>query len=82
VRTRFPLLLPILKPDYVAARILDAIRADRRRLVLPRFVMAVLVARILPPTLFDAVMRFFGVDRSMDEFSGREDLRAPPPDRT
>jgi all-trans-retinol dehydrogenase (NAD+) len=71
VRTRFPLLLPILRPDYVAARILGAIQADRRRLVLPRFVLAVLLIRALPLTLFDAVMRFFGVDRSMDEFSGR-----------
>jgi len=82
VRTRFPLLLPILKPDYVAGRILNAIRGDRRRLVLPRFVMAVLLARILPLTLFDAVMRFFGVDRSMDEFSGREAFKVPPPDPT
>jgi all-trans-retinol dehydrogenase (NAD+) len=71
VRTRFPRLLPILKPDYVAARILDGIRHNRRRLLLPRFVMAVLVARILSLTLFDGVMRFFGVDRSMDEFAGR-----------
>jgi len=71
VRTRFPRLLPILRPDYVAARILGAIQADRRRLVLPRFVMAVLLIRALPLTLFDAVMRFFGVDRSMDEFAGR-----------
>ncbi len=71
VRTRFPRLLPILRPEYVARRILDAVQADRRRLVLPRFVMAVLVARILPPGLFDGVMRFFGVDRTMDEFAGR-----------
>ena len=71
VRTRFPRLLPILRPDYVARRILDAVEGDRRRLVLPRFVMAVLVVRILPLGLFDGVMRFFGVDRSMDEFAGR-----------
>jgi all-trans-retinol dehydrogenase (NAD+) len=71
VRTRFPWLLPILRPDYVAARILSAIQGDRRRLVLPRFVMAVLLARVLPLDLFDGLMRFFGVDRSMDEFAGR-----------
>jgi all-trans-retinol dehydrogenase (NAD+) len=71
VRTRFPRLLPILRPDYVARRVLDAVEADRRRLVLPRFVLAVLVIRILPPGLFDGVMRFFGVDRTMDEFAGR-----------
>jgi all-trans-retinol dehydrogenase (NAD+) len=71
VRTRFPRLLPILKPDYVADRTLRAIQGNRRRLIMPRFVMAVLLARILPLGLFDGVMRFFGVDRTMDEFSGR-----------
>ncbi len=70
-KTRFPRLLPILRPDYVAGRILRAVEADRRRLVMPRFVMAVLLVRSLPPGLFDAVMRFFGVDRSMDGFAGR-----------
>jgi all-trans-retinol dehydrogenase (NAD+) len=71
VKTRWPRLLPILQPEYVARRILDAVQADRKRLVMPRFVLAVLLARGLPPGLFDGLMRFFGVDRSMDEFSGR-----------
>ena len=71
VRTRFPRLLPILKPDYAAGRILRAIETDRRRLVMPRFVLAVLLIRILPPGLFDAVMWLFGVDRTMDAFAGR-----------
>jgi hypothetical protein len=38
---------------------------------MPRFVMAVLLARLLPLTLFDAAMRWFGVDRTMDQFAGR-----------
>lgn len=71
VRTRFPGLLPILQPDYVARRILGAVQRDRKRLVMPRFVMAVLLIRVLPLGLFDAMMRFFGVDRTMDEFLGR-----------
>ena len=71
VKSSWPWLLPILRPEHVARRILGAIRHDRKRLIMPRFVMAVLLARILPLGLFDAVMRFFGVDRAMDEFSGR-----------
>ncbi|MDE3034051.1 MAG: SDR family oxidoreductase [Acidobacteriota bacterium] len=71
VKTRFPWLLPILNPDYVTRRILDAIEGNRRRLVMPRFVLTVPVVRILPPSLFDAVLGFFGVNRSMDEFVGR-----------
>ena len=70
VKTRFPRLLPILDPDEVAVRILEAIRDDRARLVLPRFVLAVLLVRILPPRPFDALMRWFGVDRAMDDFTG------------
>jgi all-trans-retinol dehydrogenase (NAD+) len=71
VRTRFPRLLPILQPGYVADHIVDAVRRDRRRLVLPRFVHAVFLARVLPVPAFDALMRFFGIARSMDEFTGR-----------
>jgi all-trans-retinol dehydrogenase (NAD+) len=71
VKTRFPWLLPILKPDYVVRRILGAIEGNRARLIMPRFVMTVPVIRVLPPFLFDAVLSFFGVNRSMDEFVGR-----------
>ncbi len=71
VRTRFPLLLPILEPEYVADRIVGAIRRDRGRLILPRFVYTTWLARILPLPVFDAIMEFFGVNKSMDEFTGR-----------
>ncbi|WP_243301112.1 SDR family oxidoreductase [Geothrix oryzisoli] len=73
VKTRFAWLLPILKPDYVVRRILDAIEGNRSRLIMPRFVMTVPVIRVLPPFLFDAVLSFFGVNRSMDEFVGRHE---------
>ncbi len=71
VKTRFAWLLPILKPDYVVRRIMRAIEGNRSRLIMPRFVMTVPVVRVLPPFLFDAVLGFFGVNRSMDEFVGR-----------
>lgn len=71
VKTRFAWLLPILKPDYVVRRIMKAIEGNRSRLVMPRFVLTVPVVRVLPPFLFDAVLGFFGVNQSMDEFVGR-----------
>ena len=71
VKTRFRLLLPILTPEYAAARILDAIRRDRRRLIMPRLVYVTWLGRLLPVRLFDAIMEFLGVNRSMDEFVGR-----------
>ncbi|MEM9383537.1 MAG: SDR family oxidoreductase [Pseudomonadota bacterium] len=71
VHTRFPWLLPILEPDYVVDRTLDAIRRGRRRLIMPRFVLSVFLARLLPTEWFDAVMSFFGISKSMDDFVGR-----------
>ncbi|BDU69412.1 short-chain dehydrogenase [Geothrix oryzae] len=71
VKTRFAWLLPILQPGYVVGRIMGAIEGNRARLIMPRFVMTVPVVRVLPPFLFDAVLAFFGVNRSMDEFVGR-----------
>ncbi|BDU75522.1 SDR family oxidoreductase [Mesoterricola sediminis] len=71
VRTRFPWLLPILRPEYVARRVLGAVASNRKRLILPRFVLAVLAVKVLPPTLYDAILGFFGVNRTMDEFRGR-----------
>jgi all-trans-retinol dehydrogenase (NAD+) len=71
VKTRFSWLLPILEPEYVADRIIWAIRNNRRRLIMPRFVILALALRWLPPTWFDLLMDFFGVNESMDEFTGR-----------
>jgi all-trans-retinol dehydrogenase (NAD+) len=71
VKTRFPWLLPILRTDYVVRRILGAIEGDRGRLVMPRFLMVLPLVRLLPPGPFDALLGFFGVNRSMDEFKGR-----------
>jgi all-trans-retinol dehydrogenase (NAD+) len=71
VRTRFPSILPILDPNRVADQIIDAIRRDRRRLILPSVVRATWLGRLLPVAAFDAIMEFLGINRSMDEFTGR-----------
>ena len=71
VKTRFSWLLPILKPEVVVERIVNAIQKNRRRLVMPWFVYTSWLSRLLPVSWFDALMSFFGVSRSMDEFTGR-----------
>ncbi len=70
VKTRFSWLLPILQPAYVAKRVLGAIEGNRSRLILPRFLLATPLVRILPPALFDLLMGALGVNRTMDEFVG------------
>lgn len=74
VKSRFPLLLPILREAAVADRILLAVRRGERRLVLPPLVGLLPAMRLLPVRLFDRMIDFLGVNTSMDEFTGR---RAP-----
>jgi all-trans-retinol dehydrogenase (NAD+) len=71
VKSRFPLLLPILREDVVARRVIDAIRRDRPRLCMPPLVYLVPAMRVLPVRLMDWMASFLGVNASMDEFKGR-----------
>jgi len=71
VRTRVPLLLPILKPAKVADAVLDSVERGDQRRVLPRFANAVLTLKALPVPLLDAVTEAFGVSSTMDGFTGR-----------
>lgn len=71
VESRFPWLLPILSPEYVAKKIVKAIERNQRRLVMPRFVYIAPLLRLLPTRWFDGLVDFFGVSGSMDRFRGR-----------
>lgn len=71
VRTKFPRLLPILEPEYVARRVLDAVEEGREQLIMPPFVRTMPLVRALPTRAFDAVVTFFGVNDTMDHFVGR-----------
>jgi all-trans-retinol dehydrogenase (NAD+) len=75
VKTRFPLLLPILSSDNAAKRIVRAILKNRKRLIMPRFVYATLLVRLFPPTISDCLASFFGISNAMDDFTGREAVR-------
>ncbi|MFP5313556.1 MAG: SDR family NAD(P)-dependent oxidoreductase, partial [Actinomycetes bacterium] len=71
VQTRWPRLLPILQEEDVAAKVLDAVEAGRRKLVLPPLVNVLPALRILPVGVFDGLMDVLGVNRTMDNFTGR-----------
>ena len=71
VKTRFPLLLPILKEDDVVAAILGAIQHDRAVLQMPFMVRTLPAMRLLPVWAFDRLADFFGVNGAMDGFTGR-----------
>jgi all-trans-retinol dehydrogenase (NAD+) len=71
VRSRFPLLLPILDEGDVARRIVRAIERGKRRLCLPWLVSLLPLMRVLPVAAMDRLADFLGVNVSMDEFVGR-----------
>jgi len=72
VSTRFPLLLPILKPEFVAKKIVRAVIKKQKRVILPWFAATTLMLRPFPVGFFDAVCGFFGINHSMDHFTGRK----------
>jgi all-trans-retinol dehydrogenase (NAD+) len=72
VKTRFSPILPILEPEQVVDRLFRAIERKERRVVLPWFVYTSFIVKIFPPMIFDKVLNFFGVNSSMDEFTGRQ----------
>jgi len=71
VKTRFPLILPILKKEYVVKRIVKAVLKNKKRLIMPRFVYSIYFLRLLSPTMMDGVADFFGISHAMDDFKGR-----------
>jgi all-trans-retinol dehydrogenase (NAD+) len=71
VKTRFPLLLPIMQSETAARRMVRAVLRNRRRMVMPFFVYGVFFLRLFPPRVLDMFADFFGISHSMDTFTGR-----------
>ena len=68
VKTRFPRLLPIQEPHKVVDKIIRAIETKKKRLITPWFVYTVFIVKALPISMFDWILSFFGINKSMDEF--------------
>ncbi|MGM7667079.1 SDR family oxidoreductase [Microbacterium sp. A93] len=75
VQTRYPALLPILKPEQVARSVISALEAGRQQLVMPPLVRWVPALRILPVRIFDRILDTLGVNQTMDHFTGRTAVR-------
>ena len=71
VKTRFPFLLPVLKEQDVADRVLKAIQHDQPLVQMPFMVSTLPALRLLPVWAFDQVADFFGLNNAMDGFTGR-----------
>lgn len=67
------LLVPLLEPDWVAERIVLAIRQNEPMLMTPFISNTVYLTRAILPTFFyDLYMKSLGVNQAMDDFHGRK----------
>ncbi|MEM7284480.1 MAG: SDR family oxidoreductase [Pseudomonadota bacterium] len=71
VKTRFPRLLPILRPNDVVEKTINAIRKNKPRVIMPWLVYTSWMAKLMPVSIHDALMSYLGINKSMDEFKGR-----------
>jgi all-trans-retinol dehydrogenase (NAD+) len=71
VKTRFPALLPVLREQDVADRVLKAVQHDDPLVQMPFMVNTLPLMRVLPVWAFDRLADFFGLNNAMDGFTGR-----------
>lgn len=71
VTTKFPLLLPILKEENVADKIVEAVAKGHERLIMPPFAAVAGFVTALPPKVADPICTLFGLNEGMDHFTGR-----------
>lgn len=71
-QTKWPTLMPILDPEYVSTKILNAILTEQVYLLLPRSMyLIVALKNILPLKLGLLLGKYLGAFSLMDEFRGR-----------
>ncbi|KAM9417487.1 epidermal retinol dehydrogenase 2 isoform 1-T2 [Salvelinus alpinus] len=69
--TKWPVLMPILEPDYVAKRIVCAIQTDQVYLYMPRILYLVLALKNILPTKMGLLLGdYLGAFNFMDAFKG------------
>jgi all-trans-retinol dehydrogenase (NAD+) len=72
VKTKVPALLPILEPRRVAGAVLRGIERGSKQIIAPPFVRIVPALRLQPVGMADWTADLFGINSSMEDFSGRE----------
>ncbi|XP_071410588.1 epidermal retinol dehydrogenase 2-like [Pithys albifrons albifrons] len=72
VQNKWPHVLPMLDPEYVAEKTVTAVRQNQEMLILPRIIYFLLVLKSILPTKASVVfLDYLGVLHLMDTFKGR-----------
>jgi all-trans-retinol dehydrogenase (NAD+) len=75
VTTHAPNLLPILQPQYVVDRAVEAILTNQEELFLPRACYLLFAfSGFLPVKAGQVVAKYLGINQTMDHFKGRKNM--------
>jgi short-subunit dehydrogenase len=74
-----PLFSPLLKPETVARKTLEAIKKERTYLKLPFIVKLIPSMKLFPATIQDVFGKLTGLLKSMDYFQGKGTPTTLPP---
>jgi len=67
-KTQWPRMIPILEPDYVASKIIQAVKTDQKNLNMPSFCYIVPFLRIFPTECSEFTANTLGIMNGMDDF--------------
>ncbi|XP_045183049.2 epidermal retinol dehydrogenase 2-like [Mercenaria mercenaria] len=72
-KTRFPFLLPVLEPDYVARKIVEAVLCNQVVLCIPRILYIFYAVKgMIPHQPGFVISKYLGAHNLMDSFVGRQ----------
>lgn len=72
VKNYSPLMFPILEPDYVIKRIMEAVLTNAENLFMPKTChLFLFIKGLLPSKAVLVIAEYFGLNKTMDEFVGR-----------
>ncbi len=69
---KMPPMSPILKPEYVAKKVIESVKKDKHYLKLPSMVKMANFMKLFPVSFQDKLNEISGVSKAMDEFVGRK----------
>lgn len=70
--SKFAFLIPLLQPEYVARKIVEAVKTEQVVLWMPKIAYFVLpLSRLLPTAWYDFFLDIMGSTSSMKTFKGR-----------
>ncbi|POI30757.1 hypothetical protein CIB84_005492 [Bambusicola thoracicus] len=72
IETEHPILLPIYEPEYVASRIIDAIRKEKMYLFMPPTLHLCGFRTLIPRKIVLLLQSYLGIYRSWDKVIGRK----------